>query len=232
MATNPPPPAPQSSGVGEFLKTQIGPFPLWIWLIAGAGVAAFFVIPRLMNRSSANSPAASDQTSTDAGTAAINTLSSAGIDPYTGIPYSVESSTNPATGLPNYYNGASFPAGTIGGPALPGPVTNQTQPPGSSGPPPPPPPSGQQNPSGPGGLNTKTGFQFTPSSPETVIQIAQQEYGFQPGDPRLNNAVYDILSHNQSTYPGALYNTPITPGKSIFIPPVNPQTGWGTTPKQ
>lgn len=109
MATRPPTPPPSApppsggGGIPEFLKTQIGPFPLWIWLIAGAGVAGFILIPKLLNKSSSNNPNASDPTATDAGTANAQ-LASEGIDPLTGVPFSVEDAINPNTGLPNYYN--------------------------------------------------------------------------------------------------------------------------------
>ena len=81
----------------NFLTQMIGPFPLWAWL--GIGAAGVAVALFLRGRSS-SSGGASALGSSAASQSSVDTSQ---LDPYTGVPYSIESATNPATGLPAYY---------------------------------------------------------------------------------------------------------------------------------
>lgn len=146
MATNPPAPAPRS-GISDFLfHTNIGPFPVVVWIVAGGAVLAFFVLPKVFpglfgggttSQTASNTGTPSADTSGQALQGYANTLSQAGIDPLTGVPFSIEGATNPNTGLPNYYNSSTgttppttgtptqTPTGPTPTPPTP-PVTDQT----------------------------------------------------------------------------------------------------------
>lgn len=81
----------------NFLNRPLLGLPLWIWLLVvlGGVLIAVPLIKKFTGGGSSNS-LGSGQTTT--------TTPDANIDPNTGIPYAVETATNPATGLPNYNN--------------------------------------------------------------------------------------------------------------------------------
>jgi hypothetical protein len=81
----------------------IGPWPLWLWLaiIGGGLLIAFVLVPKLRGTSSSAGSLGSGDTS---GNPAATPLDQSLYDPSTGVPLSVETATNPATGLPNYNN--------------------------------------------------------------------------------------------------------------------------------
>lgn len=85
----------------ELLSRDIGGLPAWAWglIVLGGGIGLFFFIRRQSGSSGSTSGALGQNSSS----AAAPDMSQ--IDPNTGIPYSIESQTNPATGLPAYYGG-------------------------------------------------------------------------------------------------------------------------------
>lgn len=85
------PAAPSRPGGGSGLQRKLGPFPLWVYLLAGAGGVAFWYYRRQQSA---------------AGTAAAATATSAGdaIDPATGVPYADEQ----AAADTNAYEGSAL----------------------------------------------------------------------------------------------------------------------------
>jgi hypothetical protein len=75
-----------TKGIGGILRAQTGPLPNWVWIlvIAGGGLAAYF-IPKFLAQNSTSAP---DATSTNAGTS--NSGLGLAVDPTTGLPYAVE----------------------------------------------------------------------------------------------------------------------------------------------
>lgn len=92
----------------EFLSKDLGGIPVWAWglIVGGAGVGLFLFI-----RSQQSSSSGSTLGSSGGNNGSIDTSQ---IDPNTGIPYTIESDINPATGLPAYYGGpgVTSPPGT------------------------------------------------------------------------------------------------------------------------
>ena len=137
------PTSPASGGGGGlkgFLSQKTAGLPNWGWMLAIVlGVAGAYFIPKMLNK---GTNASASDSGNPSGTANAGLPDS--IDPITGIPYSVEEATNPATGLPAYYGagvgytGSGATVGTTIGGILP-PVTNPPSP--QPGLPPPPPPS-------------------------------------------------------------------------------------------
>lgn len=81
----------------EILSRDMGGLPLWAWgiIVGGGGLALAWYLHRQGGKSGALGQNAAGQ---------APQLDPALYDPYTGVPLSIESATNPATGLPNYYN--------------------------------------------------------------------------------------------------------------------------------
>jgi hypothetical protein len=81
----------------EILQQPIAGMPLWIWaiIVGGGGLALAWYLRRQGSKSGALGQNAAGQ---------MPQLDPSLYDPYTGVPLSIESATNPATGLPNYYN--------------------------------------------------------------------------------------------------------------------------------
>lgn len=90
---------------GILARNELG-LPMWAWVLAGGG--AILVVIYLKRRQGASS----DQSVTG-GPSGSNVPST--IDPYTGVPYSIESAVNPATGLPAYYGTGSSGTPGVGG---------------------------------------------------------------------------------------------------------------------
>ena len=88
----------------NILQTTVFGIPVWMIGLVVGGVVLFLVI---RSRNSSSTGALGQNTSTAA--------PDPNIDPLTGVPYSVEEATNPATGLPAYYGGP----GTDGNPPPP-----------------------------------------------------------------------------------------------------------------
>lgn len=90
----------------NFLSQSFGGMPLWIWgVILAGGIALAYFGPKLLGGLTGSS---------NQGGSSQATLPS-NIDPVTGVPYSVEESINPGTGLPAYY-GTGPSTGTTSGP--------------------------------------------------------------------------------------------------------------------
>lgn len=119
------------NGLGEFLRRPIAGMPAWVWLIVvvGGGVAVAIFIRRQGSSNSQSGTLGSNP----GGQQAPGDYSQ--IDPYTGVPYTIESQINPNTGLPAYYGGPGVDNNNAGSQ-----ISGPPAPP--SGTPPPPPPSG------------------------------------------------------------------------------------------
>ena len=89
----------------SFLEGRIGGFPVWVWglIVVGGGLALAWVIRR------GTGAKASSVTGGTLGQASI-APTDPNIDPYTGVPYTIESQINPSTGLPAYYGGPGVDA--------------------------------------------------------------------------------------------------------------------------
>lgn len=85
----------------DILKRPIGGLPAWAWLGIVGGGAILLVWYLRKNSSSSGSAGALGQSSSQN----VDATYGGQIDPYTGVPYSIESQTNPNTGLPAYYGG-------------------------------------------------------------------------------------------------------------------------------
>lgn len=215
-----------------FLKTQVGPLPVWLWMVViGAGLAVAYVIPKLTGKSSSSGT----QTSTDAGTAQGNSTGMA-IDPATGLPYSMSG-----------YPAGAFAGGTNDGQqansqdyqnlmAVLSQIANELQP-GSAGTPPPAnvppvprptpppvlppapqvPPVPARVPPTPTPTNTRTftvrsWFASPTHAGSTLSSIAQIEYGNAALWPKIQAA-------NIGRYPSLRTNPNlIQPGWVLTIP--------------
>ena len=109
---------------GILARNELG-LPLWAWVLAGGG--AILVVIYLKKRQGTT-----DQNVTGGGGIAPVPAT---IDPYTSVPYSIESAINPATGLPAYYGVGSSGAPGVGGTGG-GTNSGPINPPGPPNPPP------------------------------------------------------------------------------------------------
>lgn len=90
----------------EFLSRDIGGLPAWAWgLIVGGGALGLVIFLRRQQGGPGSTLGQNNQAPTDPTYGGV-------IDPFTGVPYSIESQVNPATGLPNYYNPDPAPTPT------------------------------------------------------------------------------------------------------------------------
>lgn len=85
------------NGIQGFLGKDTAGLPNWAWLLVVAGgIAAAYFVPKFLG---GQSPSATDQTATNAGTAQSNTNGiGLAVDPTTGLPYAVEG-LSPSGGL-------------------------------------------------------------------------------------------------------------------------------------
>lgn len=99
----------------EMLTRPVMGMPLWVWVIVVAGG----VILAIYIRRNVGSSSASGSLGQNA--AGQQSVTDPNIDPYTGVPYSIEEAINPATGLPAYYGGPGVDAtGSGSGPSSSG----------------------------------------------------------------------------------------------------------------
>jgi len=103
--------------LNEILSAHLGPVPVWL-IIAGGAVAIAIFAPKLLANFGGGSSTGS--TSAAAGTTAT---ADPNIDPVTGVPYTVEETTNPANGLPLYTSYNPPPPATSGASATTGSST-------------------------------------------------------------------------------------------------------------
>ena len=108
--------------MNNLLTKSIGGLPAWAWalIVGGGGIALFLFIRH--QRGGGGASGALGQNS-NASAPAIDTSQ---IDPYTGVPYSIEGATNPATGLPAYYGGPGVDQGTQNPAQAPSPTPTPT----------------------------------------------------------------------------------------------------------
>lgn len=82
----------------------LGPFPVWVWGVGVAlGLGVVWYVRTRSSASSSNSGGPGTLGSTPSGQQ-MPQYDYSGIDPFTGVPYTIEEQVNPNTGLPNYYN--------------------------------------------------------------------------------------------------------------------------------
>ena len=81
----------------DFLQGEIGGLPKWAWglIVIGGGIGLYLFIRHQQGGGASSA----------LGQQAATPIDTSQLDPYTGVPYNIESSTNPATGLPAYYGG-------------------------------------------------------------------------------------------------------------------------------
>lgn len=112
-------------GIGETLKSKLGPLPVWVWTLLGTIALALVLINR-KNKESDTSKAAADQTNSDLGSAAelANMFTVAGLMPYQGGDVYINTTTeqNPPPSKPK-------PT------PLPAPVETKPKPPSTPKPP-------------------------------------------------------------------------------------------------
>ena len=113
----------------SLLTKNMGGLPAWAWalLVGGGGLALFLFIRRQRGGGGGGQSGALGANAAGQ----QQPIDTSQLDPYTGVPYSIEGATNPATGLPAYYGG---------------PGVDQTTPPTSPPTPPTQPPTQQPSP--------------------------------------------------------------------------------------
>lgn len=192
----------------SFFTQNIGPLPVWGWLVAIiGGVVLFFVI----RRSTSGTSGATTGSPTAATTSPLNPTADPQIDPNTGVPYALEEAIDPATGTPYYYqtnygaNNMGQAGGTSGGP---------TQPP--SGPPAP----------GPG--SNSTSIQIPETGGASLNNIINYFYGTTTDTQR--DAILPSIIQANPSLAGATGATIPPKGAVLTLPQVT--TGGNTyTPK-
>ena len=216
-----------------FLQGTISGIPVWVWIIAGGAVVVGIVWWMRRQQSGTTGSGVLGQNTTATATPDPN------IDPYTGVPYSIEEATNPATGLPAYYggpgvdqnlNGLTGPTPSVQQPAPPAPtlVPGLGRYPNDPTHPFPPAPVVQQPPAtpqlsqpGPLASDNPSGI----GQDVTVTQQGQTLLSLSNGDPTL--AGY-ALNYNRSFLqqsaqafgqPGTITTqTPLNVGQTIYLP--------------